>query len=214
MNRFLSSPPRILVDLRFELLERGVERVIDQAFGLAVVRLGEEPSGASGPGLSPILIADFAADPGGDEQRIVHLLSRIQGFRLLVLMLAPWDDVAIRLVRAGARGILYPTATTDELVDAIQVIAGRSTYLPTVLRDTLAHRYVARTDASWEALTRRELEFVRGLATGSTTSELAGVLKIGLKTAETHRANLLRKLGVRNNVELARLAFRHGVVAL
>lgn len=212
MNRVLLPPQKIVMDLRFELLGLGVERIIDQEFGAAAARPSERPS--TDKGLPPILIADFAGGPDGDEPRIAHLLARTHGFRLLVLMLVPWDDVAIRFVRAGAKGILYPSTTTGELIEAVYAVAGRHTYLPAILRDALAHRYVTNADGPVETLTRRELEFARGLSIGVTTSELAGALNIGLKTAETHRANVLRKLGVRNNVELARLALRHGLVGL
>lgn len=214
MNRMLFPPREIVVDLRFELLGLGIERVVDQEFGLQVTKFKEDELARPAAAASTVLIADFASDPDTAEQRIAHLLSRGRGFRLLVMMLAPWDDVAIRFVRAGARGILYPDATTSELVEAIYAVAGPRTYLPASLRDALAERYVSKADVAVEALTQRELEFVRGLSVGATTSELACAMNIGVKTAETHRANALRKLGARNNVELTRAALRHGLVAL
>lgn len=64
------------------------------------------------------------------------------------------------------------------------------------------------------ALTGREIEVAKFLATGSTNREIAEILELSVKTIDTHRGHILKKLGCRNNVELARQALRDGVVAL
>jgi DNA-binding NarL/FixJ family response regulator len=187
------------------------------ALGLAqVVRdgLGVEPVLGSGVTASGLLIADFCPPAGQSEARIAELIRWAKRGRLLVIMLWRWDDVAVRLVRSGALGVLYPEASGAELLEAIALAQARRPYLPPVLQRTLAERYVASADGSVEGLTRRELQFVHKLAMGLSTSEIAQELGLSPKTADSHRANVLRKLGLRNNVEIARLAIRQGLSPL
>lgn len=205
----------VTIDVQFELLAAGVERLVDETFGIPVTPYAAQPQARTGHAATPdLLIADFSGEIEQTEQRINGLLSRARAFSLLVIMLVRWDDVAIRFVRSGARGIIYPNASAADFIEAITTVADRQTYLPPSLQRTLAQRYVGGADSSIDRLTRRELEFVRKLAQGMSTSEIATDLGVSPKTADTHRANLLRKLGIRNNVDVARLALRHGLVPL
>lgn len=205
------GPREIAIDVQCELLALGVEHLIAEVFAVPVVKLAQRMGEGGG-----VLLADFNGERDQTEARISSLLARGRVFSLLVIMLVRWDDLAIRLMRGGARGVLYPSASRDEVIEAIRTVSVRQTYFPPVLQRTLAQRYVGapEVDAQVERLTPRELEFVRALSRGMSTSEVARELGISIKTADTHRANLLRKLGARNNVEVTRLALRHGFVPL
>jgi len=200
------------LDVHFGLLAFSFEQLLGERFDVSRI---------SGPGAKPtrpmsvdLVIADFGPAISQIEARLNQLLAHARAGRLLVIMLTRWDDVAIRLIRAGAAGVLFPDADAPEMRLALDAIAERRTYLPPSLQETLAQRFVAAADATLDHLTRRELEFVRRLATGASTSEIAEELGLSPKTADTHRANVLRKLGLRNNVDVARLALQHGLVAL
>ncbi|MCY1649201.1 response regulator transcription factor [Caulobacter sp. SL161] len=161
-----------------------------------------------------MVIADFGPPTPQVEARLSQLQGHARRGRVLIIMLTHWDDVAIRLIRAGAAGVLFSDADAPDVRLALDTIADQRTYLPPTLQQTLAQRFVAGADATLDRLTRRELEFVRRLAVGASTSEIAEELGLSSKTADTHRANVLRKLGLRNNVDVARLALQHGLVAL
>jgi len=216
MTDFISLHVEVFIDVQFEILSEGVIKLVDQIAGTPVIQAPDRQISTAQQrnGRQPLLIADFAGDVGRAEQRFNDLQSRATLFNLLIIMLVEWDDFAIRLVRAGARGILYPSAGAAELADAIRTVAARQTYLPPTLQKTLAQRYVAGGPTLIDALTPRELQFMRKLALGMGAREIAEDLGVSVKTADSHRANLLRKLGARNNVELARLALRHGLIAL
>lgn len=200
------------LDVHFGLLASSLELLLGERF--QVWRLSKrETRTALTPELD-LLVADFGPPLPQIETRLNQLLAHARAGRLLVIMLTRWDDVAIRLIRAGAAGVLFPDADASEMSLALDAISERRTYLPPSLQETLAQRFVAGADATLDHLTRRELEFVRRLAVGSSTSEIAEDLGLSPKTADTHRANVLRKLGLRNNVDIARLALQHGLVAL
>ncbi len=199
----------VMSDIKFGILAEGVRQIVGISFGVAVVDMVKSPL-ASGP--RRILIADFSGETGLAERRLAELRSRTAAFHLVVIMLVPWDDIAIQLVRSGAGAVLYPDASTSDLTEAIRAVAVQQTYLPPILQRSLAQRYLSGGPLPIDALTPRELEVCRGLVRGMTTSEVAASMNISVKTADTHRANLLHKLGVRNNVELARIALRYGLV--
>jgi DNA-binding NarL/FixJ family response regulator len=205
------QPPRLEVmsDIKFGLLAEGVRHIVDSNFGIGVVDLVNSPPAS---GQRRILIADFSGEMGLIERRLAELRSRTTAYQLVVIMLVKWDDIAIQLVRSGAGAVLYPDASTGDLTEAIRNVSTQRTYLPPTLQHSLAERYLSGGPVPIDELTPRELEVCRGLVRGMTTGEVAASMKISVKTADTHRANLLRKLGLRNNVELTRIALRYGLV--
>lgn len=200
------------LDVHFGLLASSLESLLDKRFDVS--RMSTPDTKTSRPSAVDLVIADFGPAISEIDVRLNQLLGYARTGQLLIIMLTRWDDVAIRLIRAGAAGVLFPDADAPELQHALEAITERRTYLPPSLQETLVQRFVAGADATLDHLTRRELEFVCRLAIGASTSEIAEELGLSSKTADTHRANLLRKLGLRNNVEVARLALQHGLVTL
>lgn len=136
--------------------------------------------------------------------------------KVLVLCSEPasWH-VALRLVRAGARGFLSAEVGSDEVVQAVRAITAGRLSLPPALERKLAERQLLGYDKlPEELLTDRELQVLRKLAQGHTNKEIAGLLCISPKTVDAHRANVLSKLGLRNNSDLTRFALEIGVLHL
>ena len=120
-------------------------------------------------------------------------------------------------LRAGARGYVLKTSATDEILTALhEVCAGRS-YVTPELREVGRE---TRVPASFESsgkdladlLSPRELEVLVGIAEGLSSKAIALELELSHRTVETHRTNLMRKLGVRKGSELVRLAIREGLI--
>ena len=130
----------------------------------------------------------------------------------LVIVLAPFTEpsYAVRAIHAGAHGYVPKSATPTELVDAIGAVTRGERVVPLAVEELLA----AGGAHPAGSLTRRELQVMEMLARGLTNREIADHLVIGLKTVDTHRGHVLKKLALRNNAELARYAVKHGYVTL
>ena len=119
-----------------------------------------------------------------------------------------------RSLRAGAAGYLLKDAATGELELALRsVMRGESWLSPAVSRQVV-EGYVHRTggDAAPEVLTARQREVLRLVAGGKSTKEIAFLLNLSVKTVETHRAQIMDRLGIRDVAGLVRYALRTGLV--
>jgi two-component system, NarL family, response regulator NreC len=132
-----------------------------------------------------------------------------------ILMLSMQDDP--RYVResftAGASGYVLKEAAGDELVEAVRTVAGGGRYVHPVLGARLAARDAeAKALIEADGLSDREREVFRLLAIGHTNQEIARLLVISVRTAETHRAHVLRKLGLSSRADLVRHAIELGLL--
>ena len=132
-----------------------------------------------------------------------------------VLMLSMHEDDAyfFEALEAGASGYVSKRAAGGSLIDAIRTVAAGDTFLSSRTQQTLLKQWLedGRTEPRDE-LTPRELEVVKLIAEANTNRQIADALKLSEKTVESHRANVLSKLGMRDRVELVRYAIRRGLV--
>ncbi len=134
--------------------------------------------------------------------------------RILILTMDKTSHNAFRMLRAGALGWLPKTVNMDQVLEAVRTVNSGKVYLPAELQRSFAERYVRPESISnpEEQLSDREFQVMRLLAQGNTNREISQMLYVGVKTIDTHRANLLRKLGLRNNSDLTRFAIQNGFV--
>jgi len=132
-----------------------------------------------------------------------------------VLMLSMQDDP--RYVReafeAGASGYVLKEAADTDVVDAVRAVAAGERYVhPALGARLIAAESEERKRAESDPLSEREREVLRLLALGHTNQEIAARLYISVRTAETHRAHIMQKLGLSSRAELVRYALDHGLV--
>ena len=132
-----------------------------------------------------------------------------------VLMLSMQDDP--RYVReafeAGASGYVLKEAADTDVVDAVRAVAAGERYVhPALGARLIAAESEERKLAESDPLSEREREVLRLLALGHTNQEIAALLYISVRTAETHRAHIMQKLGLSSRAELVRYALDHGLV--
>lgn len=134
--------------------------------------------------------------------------------RILILTMDRTAHNAFRMLRAGAISWLSKTASCEEVVKAIRATHRGQVYLPSELQRKFAERYVHPESINHpeELLSDREYQVMRLLAMGNSNREISKLLFVGVKTIDTHRANLLRKLGLRNNADLTRFAIKNGMI--
>ncbi len=129
-----------------------------------------------------------------------------------VIVLAPHTDAsyAARAIAAGAHGYVSKSGTPEELLAAIHAVSRGEQVIPSGVEQLLA----AGDGHPASALTARELQVMEMLARGMTNREIAEHLDISIKTIDTHRGHVLKKLSLRNNSELTRFAVKNGYVTL
>jgi DNA-binding NarL/FixJ family response regulator len=140
---------------------------------------------------------------------------RAQAPEVNVLMLSMHDDerYVFEALQAGASGYVLKREADHELVDAARAVVRGEPFLTNAAERSLIRAWMEdETTGPVEPLTAREQEVVKLIAEAHTNAQIAEILHLSEKTVESHRANVLRKLGMRDRVELVRYAIRRGLV--
>ncbi len=134
--------------------------------------------------------------------------------RILMLTVDDLERRVAAAMRAGADGYIIKTANPAELENAILTVAEGKTYLDKMFDMEKIAQAVEDyfEDESLAKLTPREREVMQLIAKGNTNQDIAERLSIGIKTVETHRSNLMRKLNLHNTAEVTAYALREGIV--
>lgn len=138
--------------------------------------------------------------------------------RVLILSMYADEAYVLRALKNGAAGYALKDSSAADLVQAVREVARGQRYLSPPLSERAIERYAQRaegvTEDSYETLTTREREVLHLAAEGHTTAEIAARLGISPRTAETHRANLMHKLGIHTQTDLVRYALRRGIIPM
>jgi DNA-binding NarL/FixJ family response regulator len=140
---------------------------------------------------------------------------RAQAPGVAVLMLSMHDDerYLFEALKAGAGGYVLKHQADHDLVAAVRAVARGEPFLTSVAQRSLVRAWMADEAAGpVDPLTAREQEVLKLVAEAHTNREIGEILHLSEKTVESHRANVLRKLGMRDRVELVRYAIRRGLV--
>jgi two-component system, NarL family, invasion response regulator UvrY len=157
-----------------------------------------------------VLLLDLSL-PDRSGYDIMNELRNIETAPLVVVL--SWHtepSYAARAIAAGAHGYLNKGVSPQDLLSAIRAVSRGEQVIPPD-----AEAFIAAGDGHpASALTAREQQVMEMLARGMTNREIAEHLEISIKTVDTHRGHVLKKLGLRNNSELTRFAVKHGYVGL
>jgi DNA-binding NarL/FixJ family response regulator len=140
---------------------------------------------------------------------------KLQAPEMQVLMLSMHDDerYLFEALRAGASGYVLKSEADHHLVDAIRAVMRGEPFLTNSAQQSLVREWMADSSSGpSEPLTPREQEVLKLIAEAHTNREIGEILHLSAKTVESHRGNLLRKLGMRDRVELVRYAIRRGLI--
>ncbi|RPI24614.1 MAG: DNA-binding response regulator [Acidobacteria bacterium] len=181
----------------------GVEAVAEAGSGSAAVALAKD--------LKPQVILMDVSMPDMDGIEAARRI-RAAGVhtRVILLTMHRGPELLELAADSGIRGFLLKNDAFSDLLYAIKAVVRGERFVSSSLAETPGERPVARVSAS--PLTPREAEIVALIADGLTSKEIAEKLVISVKTVETHRANVMEKLGVKNVPELVRYAIRAGVI--
>jgi len=188
--------------------EPAVEVIGDAADGRAAVRMAEE--------LAPDVVLMDVALPGlnGVEatRQIVKSKPRV---RVLALSMYADGTYVSEMLKAGAAGYLLKDCDLEELARAIRTVAADHTYLSPRISNLVVSDYLEHLPGDGqspaEVLTPREREVLQLLAEGESVKDIAAKLKVSIKTAETHRRQIMEKLDIHSIAELTKYAVRRGL---
>jgi DNA-binding NarL/FixJ family response regulator len=134
--------------------------------------------------------------------------------RTVLLTMHTEDQYVLEAVRAGIKGYVVKTQAAADLVRAIQEVSRGRMYLSPGVSRALVDAYLAGIEPHADPLTSRERQVLQLVAEGKTTKEIAQLLGVSGKTAETHRTRIMQKLSIHNTAGLVRYAIRRGVIDL
>lgn len=212
------KPIRVLVAEDHALVRAGIRSLLEKIPGIEVV--GEAADGREALEMlkthpADVALLDVSMPELNGLEAAAQASSRFPKTRVLLLSMHSSEEYVRRALAAGAAGYLLKDAGTAELELAVRAAARGETYLsPAVSRAVIADyvRRIGPKTGSLESLTCRQREVLQMIAEGNTTKEIAKKLDIGVKTVETHRAELMRKLAIHDVAGLVRYAVRVGVV--
>ncbi|GIX35085.1 MAG: DNA-binding response regulator [Lysobacteraceae bacterium] len=196
------------------LVRSGLKALIEQTPGHEVV-------GEAGDGESllevvrqtepDLLIVDIQMPRLGGLDALDRLRQAGCTAKVLILSMYSAEDYVLRAVRAGANGYLLKDAAASELGAALTALRQGNRYLSPKVSETLA-QVGHRLDQPLPSLSPRQREVLQLIARGRATKEIAFELGLSPKTVESHRAQIMDRLGIRDVAGLVRYALRHGMI--
>jgi two-component system, NarL family, response regulator NreC len=161
-----------------------------------------------------VLLLDVVMPGESGIEALPSLIKESPETKVLVLSMQDDPSYVREAFSAGASGYVLKEAADEEVVAAVREIAGGGSYVhPALGARMVAAEAAERAAAEADPLSEREREVLRLLALGHTNQEIAKLLFISVRTAETHRAHIMQKLRISTRAELVRYALAHGLVS-
>ncbi|MGZ2257727.1 response regulator transcription factor [Roseobacter sp. A03A-229] len=205
------TPIKILIVDDHPMVAEGVQSILESYGDIHVVGTCNTARDAIAqvPQLDPdVILMDLNMPDMGGLAATEIILEQRPGTRVLVLSMHDSPEYISSALSHGAVGYVLKDVPTDEIKQAIDVVMAGERYLCTGARGSLEPK---QNDAR-EALTGREQTILLQLAQGKSNKEVAIALDISVRTVETHRKNIKRKLGISSTAGLTRYALEHGVL--
>lgn len=161
-----------------------------------------------------VVLMDIAMKGMNGLEAAARLRERLPGVKVVILSMHTSEEYVLLALRAGAAAYLIKDSATSELALALKSVMRGETYLSPAISRQVVDGYVQRVGAGAgpDPLTSRQREVLKRIAEGRSTKEIAYELNLSVKTVETHRAQIMERLGIRDVAGLVRYAMRTGLV--
>jgi DNA-binding NarL/FixJ family response regulator len=208
---------RVLIADDHTMVRAGLCRIVEESDEMTVV--AEAASGRQAVQLArehrpDVAVIDISM-PEGDG---LEVMRQVFAFRpelpVIILTMHEEEQYVIRAIEAGAKGYITKRSAPEQLVSAIRQVMAGGMYLTPEAGNALA-QYMSRgkiEKSFLDAISTRELQVLRLLAMGRTNREIASEYNISIKTVDTYRLRLLKKLNLRNNADLSRFAVQNRLI--
>ncbi len=215
------KPVRILIADDHSIVRRGLRTLLEAQPGWQIC--GEASNGREAIGKTRELKPDVAIvdismpELNGLEatRRIVKVAPRVQ---VLILTMHDSPEIIERVLASGARGYVLKSDAERDVVAAVEALCERKPFFSSSLSEMMLESFLnkprsqVKRETARIRLTQREREIVQLLAEGKSNKEVAAALEISVRTSETHRARIMRKLGCKSFSHLVRFAVRNRIV--
>jgi len=159
-----------------------------------------------------VAVVDYSLPIANGIEVTRQIRSRLPKTEVLIFTMHDNETLIEQLLNAGARGYLLKSDASRHLISAIESLALHRPFFSAGISEGLLTSFVSKKPGLGSTLTHRERGVVQLIAEGHTNKQIAKDLDIGLKTVETHRANVMRKLNVSSSAGLVRYAIRNKLI--
>ena len=208
---------KVLLADDHSIVRAGLRRIVEESGDMVVVAEaadGREAIGQVQDKRPDVAVIDISM-PGLDGLEVIGRLSRrYPDLPVLVLTMHEEGQYVVRAIEAGAMGYVTKQSAPEQLVTAIRKVLDGGRYLTDEAAEALALRVAKGSKGRnlLDTLSMREMQVLRRLALGNTNREIAEAYGISVKTVDTYRSRLLKKLNLRNNAELSRFAIQNHLI--
>ncbi len=212
---------RILVADDHDLMRRGLKSLLESHPGWSIcaeAHTGREAV-AKAEELKPdVVILDITMPELNGVEAARRILKASPNTEILVLSVHYSDQLIRDILEAGVRGYIVKSDSDRDLVIAVEALANHKPFFTPRATELILSNFNSKGGSTvvpevvGERLTSREREIVQLLSEGKSSKEVASILSISVKTAETHRANIMRKLEIHSVSELVRYAVRNQII--
>ncbi len=209
---------RVMLVDDHEVVRQGVRSLIESVSDWTLC--AEASSGEEALKLAPeakpdIVVVDVSMPNVSGLDLILQLKRIAPKVEILVLTMHDSERIVAQALRAGARGYLLKSDGGEKLIEAITALSRHQTFFSPSVSETLLQVYLnSDTSQEHEQLTPRERQIVKLVAEGNSNKRIALILKVSIKTVETHRSAAMRKIGAKSSADLALYAARNELVQL
>lgn len=211
------KPVRILVADDHEVVRQGLRRLLEAAPGWEVC--GEAGTGREAvekaSQLKPnVVVLDYSMPGLNGAEATRQIIQRVPRAEVLILTMHSSEDLIRGALEAGARGYVLKSDAGRDLISAIQALIEHKAFLSSGASGPVLDSYLRGVAPSTpqQVLTPREREILQLVAEGRSNKEIGTTLNISTKTVETHRANMMHKLGLTSVGALVRYAVRNQII--
>ncbi len=208
---------KVLLADDHSIVREGLRRIVEESGDIEVVAEaadGREAVLAVRREQPDVAVIDISMPVLDGLEVITQLKTEFPDTPILVLTMHEEHQYVIRAIETGAMGYITKQSAPEQLVKAIRKVHSGSRFLTDDAAEALALRIAKgnREQSPLDTLSTRELQVLRRLALGNTNREIAAAFHISIKTVDTYRSRLLKKLNLRNNAELSRFAIQNDII--
>lgn len=197
--------PLVRQGIRSLLQREGFEIVGEASDGMEAIRLAEEHQ-------PDVMVTDLSMPTMNGISAIAQIRRISPRTKIIVLTMYTDEHHVLEALRAGVKGCVSKTQASEHLLLAVREVCTGGVYLSPSVSGAVVQAYLAKTDTPYDPLTDRERQVLQLVAEGNTTKEIAVIIGVSPKTAETHRVKVMEKLDIHSTAGLVRYAIRRGLV--